>query len=199
MAGFLYTDGVFQGIDNGGQVVGLGTLKFTHSSTGLDALTYQDSSLTIPNTNPINLTASGKAEVYLANGTYDVVLKDSLGVVVWSETDFIYNLETTVQDLEDIKDDVTKDVDTIADLRLLDEISNTVRVSGHTTKNDGAFGSHIFRLKGVKTTEVDNNGTIIIVTVGGIDYVYELQYDATGYGNTYNRSYFSRPSWTHFL
>lgn len=76
-----------------------------------------------------------------------------------------------------INKDLTVTVDTIADLRSISYPANTVWASGYHTKNDGAFGSHIFRLKGVKTTEIDNGGTIIIATIGGTDYVYELQYD----------------------
>lgn len=76
-----------------------------------------------------------------------------------------------------IADNITKKVDTLAALRSMTETFDTIWASGYHTKNDGAFGSHIFRLKGVKTTETDNSGTIIIATIGGVDYVYELQYD----------------------
>ena len=76
-----------------------------------------------------------------------------------------------------INKDLTVPVDTLADLRSISYPAATVWASGYHTKNDGAFGSHIFRLKGVKTTEVDNSGTVIIATIGGTDYVYELQYD----------------------
>lgn len=78
-----------------------------------------------------------------------------------------------------INKDLTLTVDTLADLRSISYPANTVWASGYSTKNDGAFGSHIFRLKGVKTTETDNSGTIIIATIGGVDYVYELQYDGS--------------------
>lgn len=76
-----------------------------------------------------------------------------------------------------INKDLTVTVDTLADLRNISYPANTVWASGYHTKNDGAFGSHIFRLKGVKTTETDNAGTVIIATIGVTDYVYELQYD----------------------
>lgn len=76
-----------------------------------------------------------------------------------------------------ISKDLTVTVDTLADLRSISYPANTVWASGYHTKNDSAFGSNIFRLKGVKTTETDNGGTVIIATIGGVDYVYELQYD----------------------
>lgn len=76
-----------------------------------------------------------------------------------------------------INKDLTVTVDTLDDLRSISYPANTVWASGYHAKNDGAFGSHIFRLKGVKTTETDNGGTVIIATIGSVDYVYELQYD----------------------
>lgn len=75
-----------------------------------------------------------------------------------------------------ISKDLTVTVDTLANLKSISYPANTVWVSGYHAKNDGAFGSHIFRLKGVKTTETDNSGTVIIATIGGTDYVYELQF-----------------------
>lgn len=71
---------------------------------------------------------------------------------------------------------ITKKLDTLADMRAMSELPETVWCSGYHSKNDGAFGSHFFRSKGLKTTETDNSGTIIIVSVGGSDYAYELQY-----------------------
>lgn len=71
----------------------------------------------------------------------------------------------------------TATVDTLADLKSISYPANTVWASGYHAKNDGAFGSHIFRLKGVKTIETDNGGTVIIATIGGVDYVYELQFN----------------------
>ncbi len=88
MAGTIFNDINFQGITNAGLVAALGTLKFTFTSSGLDAVTYQDSLLTIANPNPIVLSSSGKADVFLLNGTYDIVLKDSDDVVIKSITDF---------------------------------------------------------------------------------------------------------------
>lgn len=78
-----------------------------------------------------------------------------------------------------VSSDLMHPVDTIADLRNVTGKYNYVYVTGYHAKNDGAFGSHIFRLKGVKTTETDNGGTVIIATIGGTEYVYELQYDGS--------------------
>ena len=63
-------------------------------------------------------------------------------------------------------------VDTVAALRSMTSVPEYVYASGYHTKNDGAFGSHFYRLA-TDTGQVDNGGTIIR-TVNG---VYELQYD----------------------
>ena len=69
-------------------------------------------------------------------------------------------------------DNITHKVSTIAELRAMTERPEFVYASGYHTKNDGAFGSHFYRLA-TDTGQVDNGGTIIR-TVNG---VYELQYD----------------------
>lgn len=177
MSGFMFTNGNYQAIGNDGLVVPLGTLKFTFTSTGLDAITYKDSALTIANDNPILLSSSGKADVFLADGIYDIVLKDANGAVIDSAVGFKNDLSNISEKLL-LKADIVATavpLDTLADLRALDFPYPTVRLSGYHTKNDGAYGSNIFRLKGVKTTEIDYGGTIIIVTINAVDYVYELE------------------------
>ena len=71
--------------------------------------------------------------------------------------------------------DVTKQVDTIADLKALDGTHKLVYVTGYHTKGDGAFGSHVFEWDAT-STEVDNGGTVIKldgVTTGR----YKLKYN----------------------
>jgi hypothetical protein len=63
-------------------------------------------------------------------------------------------------------------VNTILELRALTVTPDTIYATGYHTANDGAFGSHFYRLA-TDTGQVDNGGTIIR-TVNG---VYELQYD----------------------
>lgn len=76
-----------------------------------------------------------------------------------------------------IDENYTRSLDTLADLRALNIVYGSVKLSGYYTKNDGAFGDTFYRLKGLKTSEVDNGGTIIVTTINAIDYVYELEYD----------------------
>ena len=63
------------------------------------------------------------------------------------------------------------DIGTIAELKLMVLTPEKIFVTGYHTENDGAFGSHFYRLA-TDTGQVDNSGTIIR-TVNG---VYELQY-----------------------
>lgn len=81
----------------------------------------------------------------------------------------ITNEDTNLTDITIDGGQIGKQVDTIADLRLMTETPSTVYVTGYHTANDGAFGSNFFKLVDSGT---DNGGTII-VTAGG---VYELQY-----------------------
>ena len=88
MAGIIFTGGKFQGVGQDGKVVPYGKLFFTYCCSGEDAITYQDSQLTIPNVYPIILSASGKADIFLEAKKYNVVLKDKDDQVVWSIDNF---------------------------------------------------------------------------------------------------------------
>ncbi len=88
MAGIIFTGGKFQGVGQDGKVVPYGKLFFTYCCSGEDAITYQDSQLTIPNVYPLILSASGKADVFLEAKKYNVVLKDKDDQIVWSIDNF---------------------------------------------------------------------------------------------------------------
>jgi len=88
MAGIIFTSGKFQAIGQDGAVVPYGKLFFTYCCSGEEAITYQDSQLTIPNVSPLILSASGKADVFLKAEKYNVVLKDKDDQVVWSIDNF---------------------------------------------------------------------------------------------------------------
>jgi len=92
MQGLIFTDANFQGIGNDGLVVPYGKLYVTNTITGLYAPTYQDSSLTIVNTDPVVLSASGKARVFLPYGQYNIILKDQFDVVIWTLNNFVSSI-----------------------------------------------------------------------------------------------------------
>jgi hypothetical protein len=94
---------------------------------------------------------------------------DSAAAALVSETNAAASEDNAAISAAAIGNMVNKD--TIADLRLMTTTPSNVYVTGYHTANDGAFGSHFFRLA-TDTGQVDNGGTIIR-TVNG---VYELQY-----------------------
>lgn len=67
-----------------------GKLNFYQSGTTTPQATYSDRALTIPNTNPVILDASGfSGNIFLQNLAYNVVLTDSNNVQVW-QADPVY-------------------------------------------------------------------------------------------------------------
>lgn len=62
-----------------------GTLTFYDKGTTTPKLTWSDDALTIPNTNPVQLDSSGRANVNIwLDGAYSVVLKTFEGVTVFT-------------------------------------------------------------------------------------------------------------------
>jgi len=89
MSGVIFNDGKFQGVGNDGKVVPYGKLYFYECCSGNAKQTYTDSKLSSTNTHPVILSASGKADVFVIEGSYDVVLKDKNDVTVWTINNFI--------------------------------------------------------------------------------------------------------------
>ncbi len=84
MTGGILPNGKNQFIDiNGNPLVG-GTVTFYEPSSLILKDTWQDSSLTILNTNPIILDSRGQAIIY-GDGIYRQRLKDSLGNLIWDQ------------------------------------------------------------------------------------------------------------------
>jgi hypothetical protein len=62
-----------------------GTLQFYSYQTTTPKATYSDRDLTIPNANPVELDASGRAETEIwLDGEYTVVLRDADDTVIWT-------------------------------------------------------------------------------------------------------------------
>ena len=76
---------VFKAFDNNGAPLAFGTLGSFIAGTSTPQATYQDSTGSTPNTNPIILNARGEANVWLTQSQiYKLVLKDTLGNIIWS-------------------------------------------------------------------------------------------------------------------
>lgn len=68
-----------------GKPVAGGFLEFSDQGTTAPKMTWSDEGLTIPNSNPVALDSSGRANVNIwLSGSYSVRLTDSLGVVLWT-------------------------------------------------------------------------------------------------------------------
>lgn len=85
----IFSDGKFQGIGNSGEVVPYGKLYFTDADSGVEITTYTTSTMETENTYPIILSASGKADVYIGDGKYNVTLQDKNSTTVWTINNYI--------------------------------------------------------------------------------------------------------------
>lgn len=72
-------------LDTNGDPVAGGKLYTYVVGTTTPQLTYQDSLLTIPNTNPVILDSSGRATVFLQAKSYKMVLDNALDVQQWTQ------------------------------------------------------------------------------------------------------------------
>ena len=93
MGAIIYTNGNFQAVDDNGEYVANGTLIFNNYADGTPATTFKNSDATIANPYEIPLSASGKADVYLKAGDYQVILKDADGVIVRTIEKFSPNID----------------------------------------------------------------------------------------------------------
>src|SRR6202012_4118757 len=81
----LAPDPVFKAFDNNGAPLFNGQLFTYIAGSTTPQATYEDSTGTTQNTNPVILNARGEANVWLATGlTYKLTLEDSLGNQIWS-------------------------------------------------------------------------------------------------------------------
>ena len=81
MARLLLNNLNFLGIDLNGEILPHGKV-YINTSAGNPTDSYTTSSLATKNTNPVVLSASGTADIYLDDGTYTIILTDKDDVVV---------------------------------------------------------------------------------------------------------------------
>lgn len=148
-----------------------GKVEFFEAGTSTPKDTFTDFGGLTANANPVILDSNGEADIWLGDGRYKVVLKTSADVTRW-----------TVDDVsnEGAAGEVIRTVNSIADLRLLDEgVSSIVEVLGYyappdpvkggavNTNQADAGGGLFYWDSG--SSDADNNGTIIkpAVSTGG--------------------------------
>lgn len=71
--------------DVSGKPLAGGKLWTYQAGTNTPVASYTDSTGSVPNTNPVILDSSGRASIYLAPGSYKIVLMDKNDVVQWTE------------------------------------------------------------------------------------------------------------------
>ncbi len=74
-----------QPLDGNGEPVPGGKLYTYLAGTSTPAPSYVDSFGVTPNTNPIILDADGRADIWLAPGSYKIIFKDASDVVIWTK------------------------------------------------------------------------------------------------------------------
>lgn len=79
----------FQALDNNGDPLSNGTIDSYEAGTTTPKDTYTDADETATNTNPIVLDANGRADIWLGEGAYKFVLKDSSGTTIQTVDDFV--------------------------------------------------------------------------------------------------------------
>lgn len=156
-----------------------GTLETYIAGSTTPATTWQDSALTIANTNPISLDARGECVLWLDPAVvYKFVLKNAPsngGVVQWTQD----NISTPAALANSLRSDLAAPtgasliggggqvVSSIAALRSLlkTSASKNARVTGYYAAGDGGGGSYWY--DATDTTTADNGGTVIVASDGG--------------------------------
>lgn len=83
---YSFIGGKFREIDSTSGLPLSGGLLYTYAAGTLTPLaTYTDAGGLSANTNPVILDSAGRADVFLGNSAYRMILKTSVGVTVWDE------------------------------------------------------------------------------------------------------------------
>ncbi len=143
----------------GDAVLAGGMLEFYEVGTTTPKTVYSDYEATTPHAQPVVLSASGKATVFLGAGGYKVVLKDALGAVM-DTVDGIFGDPSTANG-----GSLQTGVATFDDLRAFTNPGAVVSVlvAGALTAGDGGGG--IFTFNPAITT-ADDGGIIIAPDFG---------------------------------
>lgn len=70
--------------DSNGTPLAGGSVYFYVPGTTTPKTTWQDSALSVPNTNPVTLNAAGRAQIW-GSGLYREIVYDSTGAIVWDQ------------------------------------------------------------------------------------------------------------------
>ena len=155
--------------DNSGKLLSGGLLYFYDSGTTTPKAVYSDHTLTVPLTNPVVLDPGGAADIFLGDGAYRILIKDSHGVQIREPIDGIQGLSSGLSEGSNISMAAVK---VYNDVRALTASPDFVYVSGAEAEGDGGAG--LFQLI-PNSTLPDDDG--IVLTSGGGTRVYVRVFD----------------------
>lgn len=177
MSGILIQNGKQAFTDANSRPLAGGRVTFYSVGTQTLKDTFQDSALTILNTNPIILDARGEAAIY-GSGPYRQVLQDASLNLIWDQvvpdasgaaTQFIADLGNTTDPTKGagLIPSAERVVQNIAVLRTLPKTggSTSVYVLGYYKAGDGGGGSYY--LDAADVVSLDNSGSVIVGSDGG--------------------------------
>ncbi|RQV06934.1 hypothetical protein DF047_17090 [Burkholderia cenocepacia] len=176
----ILPNGRVQFIDQNGKPLVGGSVTFYSPGTTTKKDTYQDSALTILNTNPIILDSRGQATIW-GNGSYRQVVADSLSVTIWDQvvsaavaSDALAGTGGAgmigMPDGSNLANafllSLNRVVDSIAALRATNHtFYQRAFVTGYYSAHDGGGGAYQYDAS--DTSSADNGGTIIVAADGG--------------------------------
>lgn len=183
-----------QFFDADGQPLALGTVAFYIPTTTTPKTTWQDASQSVPNTNPVQLDASGEALIY-GQGQYRQIVYDAMGNLIWDELTNSYNTgdDPFVVAVADPSLPNARVLEAGPLLELVDAgAGSTLTVqsdgTGITTLAVAAGTNNITLTPGVSYPEIDAYFTglrLAFVAVGTSNGAVTIQVGAIGFKNAY--------------
>lgn len=170
-----YSNPVPQLSDTDSKLVVGGKLYFYSTGTTTLKTIYSDSSLTIPQNNPVITDSSGSLESIFLDGIYKVVQKDDKDVQLW-ERDPVGKISKDI-----LTADASGTVDAITAvfvpaLTLTDEKTVIIRASGANTATNPTFSPDGLT---AKTITKNGNQALAVGDIFGLNHSIILQYSST--------------------
>jgi hypothetical protein len=169
---------------NDGKLASGGFLHFYQSGTNTPKPVYADAGMSVALPNPVVLSASGSAVIFLGDGAYRVHLLDQFGAQIAPPVDGIQGIGGGSSAGSNI---AYAFVGTYANLRSLTSNPEVVYVSGRLVEGDGGQGW--FQLLTTNTGGLSDDDGIILTSMGGTRIykrVFDSAIDPLWFGVAYN-------------
>jgi hypothetical protein len=162
---------IMRQFESNGKYASGGRIYTYESGTNTPKTTWKNAELTIPHENPIILSASGSAVVFLAEGAYGILITTSTGAQIEPRVEGITGGSGGGGGAG--SNSTFSTVKIYDDLRALPDIPDAVYVNGKLAEGDGGVGW--FQLIPGSTLNDDDG---IILTSGAGSNVYKRVFDA---------------------